>query len=476
LPEGYLGLADVSLVDSVRLTYPHKYRADLGALRFEAPDGRAQMTVAGFPDATVRVIDLTDPNAMFEVPVNPSCGGKSNCSAMFVTTDASGQGNRKLLAFTESRVLAPASVTTNQPSALNALKVKTGLVVISNGAFIKALDPLVKRRQADRLSVLNVNVEDVYDEFNYGEKSPYAIREFLASRVAAGGARYVLLVGDSTVDPRNYLGLGDVDFLPTKLIATRNLKTASDDWFVDFNEDRLPEAAVGRFAVRTTAEATTVVTKVLGYSDSIAAKEGWRGSVLHVADQNDDPSVNPLKFETAVADLTALVPAPYTVSSLLSGQLGADAAHQGIVEKTNQGQFLVTFIGHGAQDFWSSLRTTNGAPIFSGSDVSTLTNGAKLPIVFGMTCFTGLFEDWRVESFAETLQKAPNGGAVAVWASSGFSVPRPQVDLSRAAYSLLFSQSTKRLGDALTPAKASISDPDVRRTWILFGDPSMPIR
>jgi hypothetical protein len=32
------------------------------------------------------------------------------------------------------------------------------------------------------------------------------------------------------------------------------------------------------------------------------------------------------------------------------------------------------------------------------------------------------------------------------------------------------------LGEAILKAKASTSDPDVRRTWILFGDPAMKLR
>jgi hypothetical protein len=32
------------------------------------------------------------------------------------------------------------------------------------------------------------------------------------------------------------------------------------------------------------------------------------------------------------------------------------------------------------------------------------------------------------------------------------------------------------LGDAVTRAKFAASDPDVRKSWILFGDPTMKLR
>ena len=51
----------------------------------------------------------------------------------------------------------------------------------------------------------------------------------------------------------------------TKLLDTFYLETASDDSFVDFNGDGLPEIAVGRLPVRTAQEADTVVSKIVGY-------------------------------------------------------------------------------------------------------------------------------------------------------------------------------------------------------------------
>ena len=43
-------------------------------------------------------------------------------------------------------------------------------------------------------------------------------------------------------------------------------------------------------------------------------------------------------------------------------------------------------------------------------------------------------------------------------------------------FRLLFSGAPLRLGDALVKAKAATPDLDVRRTWILFGDPTMRLR
>ena len=61
---------------------------------------------------------------------------------------------------------------------------------------------------------------------------------------------------------------------------------------------------------------------------------------------------------------------------------------------------------------------------------------------------------------------------MAVWASSGLSAPNGQAPMDLAVIDYLFEKST-RLGEAtLAAAKQKVSDPDIRHTWIFFGDPA----
>jgi hypothetical protein len=92
----------------------------------------------------------------------------------------------------------------------------------------------------------------IFDAFNYGERSPFAIRDFL-NRFHLhdpGKLRGVLFVGDASLDPRNYLGFGVFDFVPTRIIETPALKTASDDWFSDFKESGFATIPTGRLSLR----------------------------------------------------------------------------------------------------------------------------------------------------------------------------------------------------------------------------------
>jgi hypothetical protein len=74
------------------------------------------------------------------------------------------------------------------------------------------------------------------------------------------------------------------------------------------------------------------------------------------------------------------------------------------------------------------------------------------------------------------LLLSPNGGGVAVWASSGFTNAQPQVFLNQALLTALTQNPNSALGAAILAAKSGITDADVRRTWILFGDPAMHLQ
>ncbi|HYV06438.1 MAG TPA: C25 family cysteine peptidase, partial [Blastocatellia bacterium] len=71
------------------------------------------------------------------------------------------------------------------------------------------------------------------------------------------------------------------------------------------------------------------------------------------------------------------------------------------------------------------------------------------------------------------------GGAIAVWASSGLTIPSAQSAMTKQAFETLFDAGdgqTVMLGEITSRAKAAVHDSDVRRTWILFGDPTTRIK
>jgi hypothetical protein len=80
------------------------------------------------------------------------------------------------------------------------------------------------------------------------------------------------------------------------------------------------------------------------------------------------------------------------------------------------------------------------------------------------------------DSLAESVLKARAGGAVAVWASSGQSEGVEQTILSQEFYRQLFGQTPLTVGEAAVRAKSAVSNPDIRRTWTLLGDPALRLK
>ena len=141
-----------------------------------------------------------------------------------------------------------------------------------------------------------------------------------------------------------------------------------------------------------------------------------------------------------------------------------------LIDAITRGQKVVNYMGHGSVNLWSGSLLTN-------EDARNLTNRERLPVFVMMTCLNGYFHDPALDSLAESLLKAENGGAVAVWTSTGMTEPADQSVLNKQLYQLLFATgNAMTLGEATARAKAAVTDGDIRRTWVLLGDPTMRLK
>jgi hypothetical protein len=457
---------DTSVMESLRISYPHSFRAENDALQFSVRANQSSK-ISGFTTPDLRVLDTTDPNAVQEVrAVVESSGG-----GFAATIPAIGVGKaRRMVALPAARLSQAAWLSLNQPSTLNRSSNAASLVIISHKDFIPALAPLVAQRQAQGFNVAVVNVEDVFDEFAYGTHTPQAIRDFmaLAKNNWAQGPGYLLLVGDASYDPRNYLGVGSFDFVPSKQVdtgtinAATSLETASDDWLTDFDDNGIADISLGRLPVRTVAEANLMVSKIVNYSPGNTS-----ASAMLVADTQGSYYFN---FETASDQVGVLLPPAMTIQKVYRRLQPSDAAARAnIINKFNSGQALAVYSGHGNVNIW-------GGSIFTANDAVALTNGNRLPFVVVMDCLNGFFADPSLLSLSEAFLQAPNGGAVASFASSGLTFPDGQHDMGLRMFQLLYGGASIPIGDASRQAKTATNDRDVRRTWILLGDPTLKIR
>ncbi len=449
---------DVTVVDDVQLTYPHSYLADGDQLRFTAPVKKTT-TIGGFGTQAITVLDITD-------PANPSLvTGKVSGSApnyAFTIVPTVGTGTRTLLAVTDDQIKAPA-VTANRPSSWHAVRAGYDLVILGHASLLDSAAPLAALRTSKGLKVARIDVQDIYDEFSFGVKTPFALRNFLATAKAGWTTkpRFVLLLGNGTFDPRNFMDTTVPDLLPVKLVDTAFLETASDDWFVDFNEDGLPELAIGRLPAESAAEADLMVARIVGYDATPPAS--WKNEALLVTGA---PLNEREDFAPYSASVAALLPRSLTVTNVF--QASDPDPYGELLAGLNAGKALVNYVGHGSNELWSGL--------FDSTSALELANDDRTPVFLAMTCLNGFIQDLYTYPLAKALIKAQNGGAVAVWASSGLTEPEPQSKMNQAMIGRLYGATPMTLGEAAAAAKAATTNMDVRRTWILLGDPSMVVR
>ena len=457
------GYDDVSVLAKTRLTYQHLLRADRGAFDANLPGGRS-VTVGGFTSSRVRAFDVTDAQRPVELRTAVAADPQSGYAATFTTLAGAA---RTIMAFDSSRVVTPQELAANATSSWsdtngnsNGSKAAANFYIISNRSFLSNAATLKSVRDAEGTATEVVDVDDLYDEFNFGIRSPEAIRAFC--KLAAGwkhAPSAFLLLGDASVDPRNYLGTGTFDFVPTKLVRTLLLRTASDDWFTDFNDDGIADIPVGRIPVDTPAEAALVIGKIASRGTPSGA---WASKALFVADASPE-------FDFAAVGASLSHQLPSSMTSQMIDFAHTSNAHDDIVDAMNGGSLLATYIGHASVEIWANN-------VFSSSDAMALTNGDRLPVVVALNCLNGYFHDVYTLSLAEALMKAPNGGAVAVWASSTLTEPDQQALMGHELFTNLFAVQGLTLGQAVARAKFAATDPDVRKSWILFGDPTMRLR
>jgi len=445
---------DISFIDFVRLTYPHTYTADSNALRFPAP-GNREITIAGFTTQDVRVIDVTDPAQPVEIEAKMT-GSAGNYSLVALPQE---RGDRVLYATAIGSATTPASIAANAPSTWSLRQNRADFIVLSHPNFIATVAPLVAQRRAQGIETVVVNIDDVYDEFGYGSKSPEAIREFLrwAQTKWVLGPRHAMLVGDASFDPRDYIGYGIHDFIPTRFLPTIYMKAASDDWLADFDDDGVPNIFLGRLPVETVADAQAVIDKIVAYQPPSTKR------ALLVIDQDDTT----FSFANAAIGVRSSVPASYAVEDF---QIVSPSGRSDLIAALRSRPSVVNYIGHGSIQGWSNTA------IFGIEDVSSLAGSGSTPLYLMMNCLNALFADSDATSLAEALLRVPDGGAIAVWASTAMSDPPPQTAVNQALYQILAANPTITLGELVALAKASTLDPDVRTTWMLMGDPTLRLQ
>ncbi len=103
---------DVSLVESIRITYLHTYEADDDFLIFTTP-GNREIRIAGFSGPQIRLLDITKPNAVREISGTVVSEG----STFTIVSSLKKGGEHTLLALSENKIASVSGLKMNLPSS-----------------------------------------------------------------------------------------------------------------------------------------------------------------------------------------------------------------------------------------------------------------------------------------------------------------------------------------------------------------------
>jgi hypothetical protein len=449
---------EVELValDKFSVSYQRLFQARDGRLTFTAAGGVFQVT--NLPGANVIVYRMRNGALQRLENIDVQANG-TTFTASFAGTD---QADAYVVSTAEA-LYSP---------VLEAVRLKADLnlpaeyLIISHPDFINGLLPLVQARQAQGLTVSVVDVKDLYTQYTYGIFDPQAIKQYIAYAAQNLGTRYVLLVGGDTYDYRNYLGRNSISFIPSLYISTGPVAkfVPADPLYADLDADNVPDLAIGRFPVRTTAELNLMVSKTLAY----AGKDYGRSAVFA-----SDVFDGIVSFKDISNSLAAGLPAGWSVQNIHMDDMSVALARTQLLAAMNRGTALVTFTGHSEPVAWSFDN------LFTNADAAALTNTGRPFVAVQWGCWNTYVVDPVNNYLVQKFLFSGDKGAAAVMGATTLTDSRSENMLGE----LLMPRMVRpgmTIGQALRDAKSELAKThpellDVLLGWGLMGDPALVI-
>ena len=444
-----------------RFTFAHPQLSSLSGGRFDgrwSESGSVGLSAVGSVSGPVMVVDVTAGPVW--LTGHEIVGGSVRFRA---------EAGHRYWAGSDSALFSP-RVAQPLPSGLKSASNQADYLLIAPRAFLAAAEPLVARRADQGLTTRAVAFEEISDEFGHGRPSAEAIKSFLAYAFqswARPSPRYVLLLGDSTYDPRNFIFTSQPSPLPALWAKTSYLWTVADPELAAVNgEDALPDLAIGRLPAATVEQAQMLVDKLIAWEDS---RQGLSGAAALVADNPDLAG----DFDANIDDIGRSFLQGRAVSTLKLSELGAQT-RPAIQDALNSGLSLLSYVGHGGAAVWASEN------VWNSWDAPSLQAQSQQPFLLTMNCLNGYFVAPAFDSLSESLLKAEGRGAIAAFSPSGLSLDGPAHQYHRALLAELTSGRHARLGDAVLAAQKTYAQtglmPELLSVYHLLGDPAMKIR
>lgn len=418
----------------IRLTYPRQNDlAGISAKVFFLPETFSGPALLKFdnPPPGVRFLDVTDPASVVLLPVETTDDAHVMAPA--------GDGKRKILATTEtlsSGAIKPVTFREIRPALHN-------YVIITHPALRKPAagytDPVIAYAeyralpQGGGFDTLVVNIDQLYDQFNYGESSPRAIFQFLRFLASVKVPDYLFLIGKGLDVNYNYRRN------PTAFTAYRDLVPSAgypaSDMAYTAGLSGIPNVAgvaTGRLTANEPSEVAAYLNKVME-REALPFDQLWRKKILHLSGGIEESE--PALFRDLMRGFQRIAEDHYLGGEVQAvAKQSADVKLVNIAEEVNAGLGLVTFFGHSAPNTLDFDIGWVSDPIM-GYD-----NTGRYPLLLMNGCDAGSFF-LNATIFGENWVKTPEKGAVGFIAHSSYGLVSGLQRYTSLFYEVAFADS-----------------------------------
>jgi hypothetical protein len=465
---------DLAAVEGFTVTYSRRLAARENAITFEVSSPEENIKISGFTNQGIEVFDVTDADEPISLSDARSSGSSGAYTVEFANAAKKGKAARYMAAAAQSAYLKP-EIGERYSTGINSPDNQADYLIISYDAFVPALAPLIELRKEQGRLVKVATTSEIYDQFDYGNAGEQAIASFLkyAAEQWEQAPRDVLLVGDATNDPDDYLGLGVEDYVPTHLLAPRFWSgVGSDNWYADVDSDGDYDFNIGRLPAATPEEAGRMIEKIIAL-ESAASSHKQSNRIIVIADAAGTAASE--DFTSMASDILAMAPEGYEKIQINFGDFDdAEAARAKVIEELDQGSALVIYIGHSSGMSWG------GRVEFAAGDVANLSPDVVHTLVISLSCVAGYMTYPGVDSMAEAFVKAERGGAAAAWMPADAGTPAIHEQLIGYFFERFLRESQTPPADIIREAlndlvreNGSTQAMTTADTFIYFGDPAL---
>lgn len=475
------------------LRYRRLYRAVDDQLTFTADQtGPQTFTLDGFGASSVLLYDISDPLRPIFLTGASASPDPGNVGAYRVQAQLDPDAASRYLALTAAQTRRPRQVVAPLASTVRSTANGADWIIISHHDFLPQAQRLADYRASnDGFRTAVIDVAELYEQFNAGIFHPEAIRQFIAYAVQnwqPPAPQYILLMGDGNWNFKgegiDVYGAPDPNWIPPYLVWEDPWQgeVGSDNAYVNFDEDPLPELAIGRLPARTLSEAAAMVDKIIAYEEQAGRPVTWQNRALFVADNADSTGNYPQVADGMIASaLPAFMRPVRAYLGVTYPETQPAQITDLMVDTINEGVGMVTYMGHGTVNSWAHEF------IWRADQTGRLTNADRLPVVVTLNCLDGYFLHGTasLQAVAEEMLRHPGGGSVAAWSPAGLGTTYVEAVLNRGLLDAIFVSGQRRLGKATMQAKAyqyalmggsSPYNTALIHTMTVFGDPALKLR